>query len=206
MRTSQTLRVLTACLAFAGLQPLEVWLGMTEESRSWPLTACNLSGGLRFHAALRSGLSLHLPTGRSLSVPQSFRAIVGITWSNAITGPARGAVLLTLILVVNFSVFGLTPRKARPRRSMDGRRNAPATQGAAGCASACRQSSRISATCSARSWSSASARRPVTIADRQPATCAASAPAFNSETISGTQASYSSRAAGSPAMPTGSQR
>jgi diguanylate cyclase (GGDEF)-like protein len=77
------------------------------------LTAWNLTGGICFYACIRSGLNLRLQTGRSLAIPQSMWAMVGITWSYAITGPARGAVILIMILVVVFTMFELNPSKAR---------------------------------------------------------------------------------------------
>jgi len=113
MRVSQALLVLVVYVVFAGVQHLEVRLGMIDASQSWALTAWNLTGGIGFYACIRSGLNLKLNTGRSLAIPQSMWAMVGITWSYAITGPARGAVMLIMILVVVFTLFELTPSKAR---------------------------------------------------------------------------------------------
>jgi diguanylate cyclase (GGDEF)-like protein len=113
MRVSQALLVLAVYVVFAGVQHLEVLLGLMDASRSWLLTAWNLSGGIGFYACIRSGLNLRLKTGRSLALPQSMWAMVGIAWSYGITGPARGAVILIMILVVIFTMFELTPLKAR---------------------------------------------------------------------------------------------
>jgi len=113
MRTSQALLVLAVYVVFAGVQHLEVMFGLIDASQSWALTAWNLTGGVLFYACIRSGLNLMLSTGRSLAIPQSMWAMVGITWSYAITGPARGAVLLIMILVVLFTMFELEPSKAR---------------------------------------------------------------------------------------------
>jgi diguanylate cyclase (GGDEF)-like protein len=105
--------VLAVYIVFAGVQHLEVLLGLIDASQSWALTAWNLTGGIGFYACIRSGLSLRLKTGRSLAIPQSMWAMIGITWSYAITGPARGAVILIMILVVVFTMFELKPSKAR---------------------------------------------------------------------------------------------
>jgi len=113
MRVSQSLLVLVVYVVFAGVQHLEVVLGLIDPSQSWALTAWNLTGGICFYACIRSGLNLRLQTGRSLAIPQSMWAMVGITWSYAITGPARGAVILIMILVVVFTMFELNPSKAR---------------------------------------------------------------------------------------------
>jgi len=113
MRVSQAMLVLAVYVVFAGVQHLEVFLGLIDASQSWALTAWNLTGGICFYACIRSGLNLRLKTGRSLAIPQSMWAMIGITWSYAITGPARGAVILIMILVVLFTMFELTPSKAR---------------------------------------------------------------------------------------------
>ncbi len=113
LRVSQALLVLTVYLVFAIVQHAEVMLGLIDARQSWALTAWNLAGGLGFYLGIRSGLNLRLKSGRSLAIPQTAWAMVGIVWSYAITGPARGAVLLIMILVVVFTIFELTPQKAR---------------------------------------------------------------------------------------------
>ncbi|MDM0058886.1 hypothetical protein [Variovorax fucosicus] len=113
MWISQAILVLAVYVVFAGVQHLEVVLVLIDASQSWALTTWNLVGGIGFYLCIRSGLNLRLKTGRSLAIPQSIWAIVGITWSYAITGPARGAVILIMILVVIFTMFELAPSKAR---------------------------------------------------------------------------------------------
>jgi diguanylate cyclase (GGDEF)-like protein len=113
LRVSQALLALTVYVVFAMVQHAEVMLGMIDASQSWTLTAWNLSGGIGFYLWIRSGLNLRLKSGRSLAIPQSAWAVVGITWSYAITGPARGVVILIMTLVVLFAMFELTPGKAR---------------------------------------------------------------------------------------------
>lgn len=113
MRVSQAILVLAVYVVFAGVQHLEVVLGLIDASQSRALTIWNLTGGIGFYLCIRSGLNLRLKTGRSLAIPQSIWAMIGITWSYAITGPARGAVILIMVLVVLFTMFELTPSKAR---------------------------------------------------------------------------------------------
>jgi diguanylate cyclase len=113
LRASQALLALAVYLCFAAVQHGEVLMGLIDEAASWPLTAWNLSGGLGFYLLIRSGLNLRLEADRALTVPQSVWAMVGIAWSYAITGPARGAVMLILLLVILFSIFSLTPARAR---------------------------------------------------------------------------------------------
>lgn len=112
---SHGLMVLGIYLAFALGQHVEVIVGLLDERQSWQLTAWNLAGGFGFYAVLRSGLTLrwNSPGARALAVPQSLWAMVGITWSYAITGPARGSVILIMLLIINFGMFSLPARQAR---------------------------------------------------------------------------------------------
>lgn len=113
MWISQTVLVLSVYVVFAIVQHLEVMLGLIDASHSWALTGWNLAGGLGFYLCIRSGWNKRLKTGRSLAVPQSMWAMAGISWSYAITGPARGAVIPIMVLVVMFTMFDMSPAKAR---------------------------------------------------------------------------------------------
>jgi diguanylate cyclase (GGDEF)-like protein len=113
LRTSQAMLVLAVYAVFAVVQHLEVLMGLIDERASWLLTAWNVGGGIGFYVLLRSGLNRRLPKDRSLTIPQTLWAIVGIAWSYGITGPARGAVILIMMLVIMFGMFSLTPARAR---------------------------------------------------------------------------------------------
>jgi len=115
LRTANSLLALTVYLLFAGVQHVEVLLGLIDEADSWPLTAWNLIGGTAFSLILRSGLNLKLARkgDPALSIPQMLWATVGICWSYAITGPARGAVILILLPMLIYGVFSLTERQSR---------------------------------------------------------------------------------------------
>lgn len=114
VRTSMTLTSLVTYLLFAAVQHGEVMLGLLDAAESNWLTAFNLTGALGFLALVRSGLSLRLvPPEPSLTMPQMVFAIVSISWSYAITGPARGGVISIMILVITFGMFILQPRQAR---------------------------------------------------------------------------------------------
>jgi diguanylate cyclase (GGDEF)-like protein len=113
VRSSMALIALVVYLLFALGQHGEVLLGMIDLAESNWLTLFNLSGGLGFYLLVRSGASLRLSSEPSLTLPQMVFAIVSITWSYAITGPARGAVISIMILVIMFGMFILQPRQAR---------------------------------------------------------------------------------------------
>jgi diguanylate cyclase len=112
VRASYTLVAVAAYLLFALFQHLEVLLGLIEPDASNAVTVFNLAGSLGFYLIVRSGLNLRLaPSDPSLSLPFSLYAVVSVVWSYAITGPARGAVMAILILVILFGVFQLRPRQ-----------------------------------------------------------------------------------------------
>lgn len=110
--SSQSLLVVCVYLVCAAVQHLEVMLGLMDLAASNWLTAYNLTGALCFYGLIRSGIAQQW-RDIGLSMPQSFFAISSICWSYAITGPARGAIMSIMILVILFSVFGLRPRQAR---------------------------------------------------------------------------------------------
>jgi diguanylate cyclase (GGDEF)-like protein len=113
LRIAQSLLALVVYAVFAVVQHVEVMAGMIDEAHSWRLTAWNLAGGLIFFVFIRSGLNQRVPGDRALTIPQSLWAMVGIAWSYGITGPARGGVILIMLLILNFGMFALRPRQAR---------------------------------------------------------------------------------------------
>ena len=113
LRISQSLLALVVYAAFAVVQHVEVIAGLIDERDSWLLTAWNLSGGVAFYGLARAGLSQRISDDRTLMLAQSLWAMVGIAWSYAITGPARGGVMLIMLLVLNFGMFALRPQQAR---------------------------------------------------------------------------------------------
>src|SRR5439155_796347 len=113
VRTSMTLIPLVVYVLFAFVQHGEVMLGLIDLTESNWLTAFNLCGAFAFYAVMRGGLSANVSSDPSLMVPQMAFAMVSITWSYAITGPARGAVISIMIVVLLYGMFRLPPRTAR---------------------------------------------------------------------------------------------
>jgi diguanylate cyclase len=112
-RAAQALLALVMYVMFAGVQHVEVLLGLVDAGNSLHLTIFNLVGGVTFYAVVRSGMNLRLHHDRSLALPQMAWAMTGICWSYAITGPARGGVILIMLLIIVFGMFTLTARQAR---------------------------------------------------------------------------------------------
>jgi diguanylate cyclase len=117
VRTSMALIPLVIFVLFAFVQHGEVMLGLIDLDESNALTAFNLSGAFGFYLLARSGLSARLSSDAFLTLPQIVFAMGSITWSYAITGPARGAVIGIMVVTLLFGMFGLPPRMA-PRLAL----------------------------------------------------------------------------------------
>ncbi|MBP6674893.1 MAG: GGDEF domain-containing protein [Vitreoscilla sp.] len=97
---------------FAFVQHFEVMLGLIDLTESNWLTAFNLGGCAGFYILVRSGLSERLARDPFLTLPQILFPICSITWSYAITGPARGAVIAIMVVTIVFGMFALDPKMA----------------------------------------------------------------------------------------------
>ncbi len=117
VRTSIALIPLVIFVLFAFVQHGEVVLGLIDLDESNALTAFNLSSTFGFYLLARSGLSARLSSDPFLTLPQILFAMCSITWSYAITGPARGAVIAIMVVTLLFGMFGLPPRMA-PRLAL----------------------------------------------------------------------------------------
>ncbi len=117
VRTSMAAIPLVIFVLFAFVQHGEVMLGLIDLDESNALTAFNLCGAFGFYLLARSGLSARLSSDPFLTLPQILFAMCSITWSYAITGPARGAVIGIMVVTLLFGMFGLPPRMA-PRLAL----------------------------------------------------------------------------------------
>jgi diguanylate cyclase (GGDEF)-like protein len=89
-----------------------VLAGMIDPLESNLLTLFNLCGALGFYALVRSGLSERLGDP-ALTAPQMVWGLLSTAGSYAITGPARGAVMTLMVLILVFGMFALSPSTAR---------------------------------------------------------------------------------------------
>jgi diguanylate cyclase len=112
LRVSQSLLAAATYLAFAAVQHIEVMLGLVDAQESAWLTAFYLLGALAFYVVIRSGLSERLGDP-ALSLPQMGFGVLTVVGSYAITGPARGAVMTLLVLVLVYGMFALRGPQAR---------------------------------------------------------------------------------------------
>jgi diguanylate cyclase (GGDEF)-like protein len=112
VRVSQSLLALVVYLVFAALQHGEVVLGLVDLRQSNLLTLFNLAGALGFYALVRSGFS-ERRSDPALTLPQMVWGLLSTAGSYAITGPARGAVMTLMVVILVFGMFALAPRQAR---------------------------------------------------------------------------------------------
>jgi diguanylate cyclase len=113
LRVSQTLLGLVVYGVFAALQQAEVVFGLMDQDESNLLSAIYLLGGTAFFALVRSGANQRFASDPALTRAQMLFGIACGTWSYAITGPARGAVMTVMVLVIVFGMFALRPSHAR---------------------------------------------------------------------------------------------
>lgn len=114
VRASMTLLTMGLFVLFALLQQAEVLLGFVDPRASaWLLAYC-LSGSLLFFLLVRTRVSARLwPTDPSLTLWQTLHGVTGTILGYAITGPARGALLGILVLILAYGMFSLTVNQAR---------------------------------------------------------------------------------------------
>ncbi|MEX8494954.1 GGDEF domain-containing protein [Sphaerotilus sp.] len=115
-RVTQSLLALGAYAMLALVLAWQWRLDLISPRVALPLALAALGCGLTFVAMVRSGLNLvlHRRFGvePSLTLVQSIAGLLGAVWVYMVTGPARGAALGLLVLVVVFAMFRLGPREA----------------------------------------------------------------------------------------------
>lgn len=107
-RLRQAVLVLVLYAVCAALQQTEVMMGLIGQQESNRLSAFYLTGALAFIALIRSGLNVRLVNDPSLTIVQCAFGMVALAGSYAITGPARGAVLCLIMMILVFSVFTMS--------------------------------------------------------------------------------------------------
>lgn len=94
------------------IQALQVSLGLMDLRESNLLIAAMLSSTVCSYAVYRSGLN-HRIGDASLTYAQVVLGLAFGLWSYAITGAARGAILMIIMSSVVYGVFSLRPAQAR---------------------------------------------------------------------------------------------
>ncbi len=114
VRAGMTLLTTGLYLLFALLQHAEVLFGfINPQASAWLLLYC-LGGSMVFYGLVRSRISERLwADDPSLTLWQTLHGVLATVWSYAITGPARGALLAILVLILAYGMFSLTVQQAR---------------------------------------------------------------------------------------------
>ena len=100
-------------LVFALVQAFEVRHGLIDRIESNLLSSLNIAIGLLFFVAIRSGVNQRFKVDPSLAFTQCLYALLSTSFSYAITGPARGAVLGIVLVVLVFAMFSLPVSRIR---------------------------------------------------------------------------------------------
>ncbi len=102
-----------SCLLLGIVQVVEVWLAAVDRAASDRLIAAMAITSVLFYALLRTRLDLRLGRDPGLALPQLVIGCGFALWSYAITGPARGAILLILAGLLMYGMFALASRQSR---------------------------------------------------------------------------------------------
>ncbi|MBZ8141711.1 GGDEF domain-containing protein [Rubrivivax gelatinosus] len=101
------------CIVMSAAHHAAAVLGLADESHTSRLALFSLVGATLFYLLMRTGLAPRLASETVLSVAQAAWAMVSISWAYAVSGPARGAAIVLLVLMPLFGLFTLTPRQTR---------------------------------------------------------------------------------------------
>jgi diguanylate cyclase len=104
--------VLAMYLGFALVSQIEVMFGLIDQRESIGLTVFVVSGAAAFAWIILSGANRHVRGDPSLTQAQCVFAIVSLCWMYAIQGPARGAVISVMVLILVFGMFALSAAQA----------------------------------------------------------------------------------------------
>jgi diguanylate cyclase len=111
VRLRQARLVLTIDSVLVAIAWVGVWLGLfgAREVLAWSVFA--LTGAAAFVLAIASGFNLRFTSEPSLTLPQAILGVVSAVFAYLVTGPVRGATLLSVVLAIIFGMFALAPRQ-----------------------------------------------------------------------------------------------
>lgn len=111
LHTLLTLVGWSTCVVMSLAHHAEAMLGLADEANTSRLAAFSIGGAVLFYLLMRSGVGPRRLSDQMLSLLQASWATVAICWAYALSGPARGAAVLLLVLLPLFGMFTLTPRQ-----------------------------------------------------------------------------------------------
>ncbi|MBK1689937.1 GGDEF domain-containing protein [Rubrivivax gelatinosus] len=113
LQTLLTLVGWATCIVMSLAHHAAATLGLADEAHTMRLAVFSLIGATLFYLLMRSGVGPRLASDAVLSMLQGAWAVAAISWAYAVSGPARGAAVLLLVLMPLFGMFTLTPRQTR---------------------------------------------------------------------------------------------
>ena len=99
-------------LLYSSVQALEVTFGLLDRRMSDALIAAMALKTFVFYLLYRTGLNRRL-RDPGMTLPQIVIGCGLSLWSYAVTGPARGAILLILASTLMYGTFSLSSRQSR---------------------------------------------------------------------------------------------
>lgn len=107
-----TLLALTVYGLFALNVAVQVRLGLMEAGPGLWVSSLSLAGITGFYLLVRTGLSRHLGSDPTLTLPQSVFGVLITAWGYAIDPPLRGAIIAIMLLNLVWGMFVLSQRQA----------------------------------------------------------------------------------------------
>jgi len=112
LRMTRSLMAANVFVACIFLQMYACWMGYMEVVDVKRLSGAILANVLLWYGVLRSGLNLRF-ADPALTLPQILSALTIIVGAYSVTGPAHGATMMLLALVLVFGIFNMRPRGAK---------------------------------------------------------------------------------------------
>jgi diguanylate cyclase (GGDEF)-like protein len=122
-RVEQSLLAVGVYAVFALIHEIEVGLGLVDATSARVLSVLTLGGAVAFYLFVRSGLhsrwfsagpaNTARDGGAAIAQAQCLFGVLAACAAYAVNGPARGAVLLILLMILVFAMFELNGRDAR---------------------------------------------------------------------------------------------
>lgn len=111
VRLRQARLVLFIDLGLVAVAWVGVGLGVLDAPYVLAWSAFAITGATAFVLLIASGFNLRFAAEPSLTLPQAVLGVVSSVIAYPVTGPVRGAGLLTVVLAIVFGMFALSPRQ-----------------------------------------------------------------------------------------------
>jgi diguanylate cyclase (GGDEF)-like protein len=113
VRAKQALIACAIYVAIGAIIGLGVLLGLVEVLPAALLNSVVIGISVVFYGLIRSGVNLRFASDPALTQAQGLFCVVAACACYLVAGPARGAILMTVMIGQVFGIFALTPRQAR---------------------------------------------------------------------------------------------